>query len=152
MRLGRESERRVFELFGVFIAVIIPGDAGYGFSLIEEETPPGLGPPLHRHLNEDEFFRVIEGRYRFYCDGKTIDLGEGDVLAVPKGAPHAFMNIGAENARLFMGFTPGGPEAYFQAAAAAGHTASKSRGQEDAIAQIAHRYGVEFLGPSPLRK
>ncbi|MBD3219962.1 hypothetical protein GF314_01860 [bacterium] len=54
------------DLLGVqFTAVITAEQTGGTFSIFEEITPPGMGPPLHIHHAEEEFFRVLAGRYRF---------------------------------------------------------------------------------------
>src|SRR3954464_849128 len=35
---------------------------------LENVIPPGEGPPLHRHANEDETWQVLEGELRFRLD------------------------------------------------------------------------------------
>ena len=42
----------------------------------------------HQHLEEDEFFLVLEGRFRMeFCD-RSVDLGPGELLVVPRGTEH----------------------------------------------------------------
>jgi mannose-6-phosphate isomerase-like protein (cupin superfamily) len=66
--------------------------AGSGFSLIWVEAQPGDGPRLHRHTYEEMF--VVEGNVTFIADGETIPAKAGNVVVVPAGVPHAFINAG----------------------------------------------------------
>jgi quercetin dioxygenase-like cupin family protein len=52
--------------FGNVLTVMLTGDLTGGvISIMTETTPPGGGPPLHRHTREDEIFLVIEGRISY---------------------------------------------------------------------------------------
>jgi quercetin dioxygenase-like cupin family protein len=51
-------------------------DTGGAYSVIEDETPPEAGPPLHVHSPEDETFYVVEGEYE-------IKIGEARFTATP---------------------------------------------------------------------
>ncbi len=42
----------------------------------------------HDHANEDELFLVLKGRLRMEFRDRTIELGEGEVLIVPRGVEH----------------------------------------------------------------
>ena len=63
--------------------------------IFEETTPAGVGPPLHRHGIDDEFFYILEGRFRFVMDGREFIAEPGAFLSVPKGSVHTFVNVGA---------------------------------------------------------
>jgi mannose-6-phosphate isomerase-like protein (cupin superfamily) len=135
-------------IFGVDFAVTVPAaSTGGAFSLFEEVTPPGFGPPLHIHHAEEEFFRVTAGRYRFRVGDRDLDAGPGDTLVVPRGTPHTFLNVGDEPGHLFMGFSPGGGEAFFTRVAA-----EKLAAPDDMprIAALGAEHNLEFLGPNPL--
>lgn len=62
-------------------------------SLIFVDGPPGSGPRLHRHPYT-EIFVVQEGRARFIVGDETIEAQADQVLIVPPGVPHTFVNIG----------------------------------------------------------
>lgn len=42
----------------------------------------------HKHDHEDELFLVIEGRFRMEFRDRSIDLGQGEFLIVPRGVEH----------------------------------------------------------------
>jgi mannose-6-phosphate isomerase-like protein (cupin superfamily) len=42
----------------------------------------------HNHAAEDEFFLVLKGSFRMEFRDKTIALGEGDFIIVPRGVEH----------------------------------------------------------------
>ena len=42
----------------------------------------------HKHDDLDEFFYVVEGRFLFDLEGRTVDLGPGQGFVVPKGVVH----------------------------------------------------------------
>lgn len=135
----------VIRLGGARMRVVLSDEAA-GFSLFEETTEPGSGPPLHLHRDEDEFFRVIEGHYLFRAGEATVEAAPGDTLFVPRGLPHCFWNAGESTGRLFMGFQPGGPERFFPAFAEAGLSLP---GDMERVAELAAGYGIEFVGPNP---
>ncbi|MBR9834152.1 MAG: cupin domain-containing protein [Alphaproteobacteria bacterium] len=42
----------------------------------------------HAHDDEDELFFIVRGALRMEFEDRTVDLGEGDFLTVPKGVRH----------------------------------------------------------------
>ncbi len=42
----------------------------------------------HKHDNEDEMFLVISGSFNMELRNKTIELGEGDFIIIPRGTEH----------------------------------------------------------------
>ncbi len=66
---------------------------GTGISLIFVDAAPGGGPALHKH-DYDEIFVVQEGRATMTAGGRELEVGAGDIVVVPAGVPHAFVNSG----------------------------------------------------------
>jgi mannose-6-phosphate isomerase-like protein (cupin superfamily) len=64
-----------------------------GVCIIFVDAPPGRGPGLHKHPYE-EVFIVQEGRGTFTVGAEELEAGPGDILIVPAGEPHAFVNSG----------------------------------------------------------
>lgn len=42
----------------------------------------------HSHEHEDELFMVLKGRLRIELETGVVELNEGEILVVPKGARH----------------------------------------------------------------
>lgn len=65
-------------------------------SVIQERVPPGLSEVRHRHQVSQQFFYILKGTATMELAGfeHTIEAGHG--LHIPAGAPHRFMNRGAE--------------------------------------------------------
>lgn len=42
----------------------------------------------HSHEGEDELFLVLKGRLRIEMEGGAVELSEGEMFVVPKGARH----------------------------------------------------------------
>ena len=89
-------------------------DTGGAFSLFEQLAPPGFGPPLHIHHQEDEPFWVLEGRVRFRCGDREFVMEGGGYVFLPKGIPHAFRIEGSIPARLMQMTLPPGFEGIVQ--------------------------------------
>ncbi len=101
--------------FGPHVIRIAAAQTGGRLGVFESEVPAGEGPPPHVHECEEEFFRVLEGRFAFWCDGARVDLEAGGVIIVPRGAVHRFQNVGNQTGRLMVVVTPGGFEGFFPA-------------------------------------
>jgi mannose-6-phosphate isomerase-like protein (cupin superfamily) len=90
-------------------------DSGGKFSVVEvKSSPGGMGPPPHRHREQDEMFYVLEGAYEFLLGNDRQTVGAGALLYVPRGVVHTFRNAIDGISRLFDLHTPGGFEAFFE--------------------------------------
>jgi quercetin dioxygenase-like cupin family protein/ketosteroid isomerase-like protein len=118
-------------------------ETGGSVTALETAVVPGAGPPLHVHVNEDEFIYVLEGRLRVRLEDDVDDAPEGSFVFIPKGTPHTWQNAGDDIARFLFGFMSGAPgmERFFERGAAAGV------GLEDRFARFARDAGMEVLGP-----
>src|SRR3712207_6623021 len=73
---------------------------GGAYSLFEVVTHPAGGPPPHVQHREDEAFYVLEGEYEFVVEGRTMRVGAGSLIYVPRGNLHAHKTVGEEPGRL----------------------------------------------------
>ena len=111
------------------------------FTALENVIPPGQGPPLHTHVNEDEAWYVLEGELRFKIAGELRAAPAGSFVFVPRGTPHCFQNIGGTPARILVMFTPAGMERFFD------EFAGLSAPEQDDFAKIGDPLGMKVLGP-----
>jgi mannose-6-phosphate isomerase-like protein (cupin superfamily) len=125
--------------FGRHIIRIAAEQTGGNLGCFEAEVPAGEGPPFHVHEKEEEFFRVLEGRFAFWCNGTRVDLTEGGVICVPRGSVHRFQNTGQSMGRLMVVMTPGGFEGFFSA------VAREPSASPDRIGQIAAQFNLRFV-------
>jgi len=105
---------------------------------------PG-GPPLHLHLNQEEWFYLIEGEAVFQVGEQRLQLHAGESVLAPRRVPHTFSSVGATPGRMLIAFCPAGKmEQYFRDAEKAAPSAFD--------AEFMRRYEMELVGPSPFWK
>lgn len=111
----------------------------------ESTAAPGEGPPLHLHVNEDEFMYVLEGLLRVGLDGNDHPAPAGSFVFIPRGVPHTWQNAGDGQARILFAFTPASPgmERFFEAAA---NLPDDTR-MAESFKTLASAAGMEVLGP-----
>jgi mannose-6-phosphate isomerase-like protein (cupin superfamily) len=118
--------------------------AGGLFVMEHTHLLPG-GPPLHLHLNQEEWFYVMEGEVAFQVGEQRVHLHAADSVLAPRRVPHTFSSVGTTPARMIIAFCPAGKmEQYFRDA----ETARQHAGDADFMA----RYEMERVGPSPFWK
>lgn len=119
-------------------------------TVVEFVNPPGFAPPLHRHVQEDEMFYVLDGVADFHCAGEVLHAGPGDFVLLPVGLAHTFVVGPDQPLRTLQITTPAGFE---QFAAAVGEPAAQRRLPDPApvdpaaLAHAAALHGLELLGP-----
>jgi mannose-6-phosphate isomerase-like protein (cupin superfamily) len=139
------------DLPGLGVRYIIPGDqAGGRFALIEHTIPPrGLAAPTHTHANEDEYSYVLSGRMGAMVGDDVVEVGPGELVAKPRGIPHAFWNAGDEEVRLLELISPAGFGRYF--AELAPLLAGEGEPDYQALGALQSRYDLsmdlETIGP-----
>ncbi len=89
-------------------------DSIHSISLCSERMLPGSSIPIHKHLNEDEYFYFLSGEGLFHAEGKEIAIRTGSVAFVPKNTWHGLKNSGSEELVFVFGYTPGGFEDFFR--------------------------------------
>jgi quercetin dioxygenase-like cupin family protein len=68
-------------------------DHGAEVSIFVTDHPPGAGVDLHRHPYAETFV-VRGGRATFTVDDESVDARPGQIVVVPAGAAHGFVNSG----------------------------------------------------------
>lgn len=126
---------------GALLLAAPPGQGAPSF-VVHDLAPRALGSPVHTHQHEDEWSYVLSGDVGIELDGTTSVARPGDLVAKPRGVPHAFWNAGDAPARLLEVITPGGFERYFAELA----DILPAGGPPDlqALAGLAQRYGLDL--------
>ena len=121
---------------------------GWAYSLFEVEVGVGGAEGPHVQHREDECLYVLEGRFGLSVEGVASQAGPGTHVYVPKGALHAYENVGTRTGRLLVVHTPGGSQESFLAAAGelADGPAGRPGGGGRGFALIAAEHGIEICG------
>ncbi|HET6867051.1 MAG TPA: quercetin 2,3-dioxygenase [Solirubrobacteraceae bacterium] len=112
------------------------------FTALENVIPPGQGPPLHTHANEDEAWYVLEGELRFKLDEEVRAAPAGSFVFVPRGTPHCFQNVAGQPTRILVMFIPAGMERFFD------EFAALPAPDPEAFAKIGDPLGMKVIGPA----
>ncbi len=80
-------------------------ESGGSYTTMELLIPPGKGPGLHVHDNEEEQFYVLEGELTYWVGDQTLHVATGDFVHIPRGIAHGFTN-GERPAKLLATFSP----------------------------------------------
>jgi mannose-6-phosphate isomerase-like protein (cupin superfamily) len=67
---------------------------GLNVTFILVEAAPGEGPRLHKHPYA-EVFIVLEGQATYVAGAARLEVLGGQVVIVPPGMPHKFVNSGS---------------------------------------------------------
>ena len=108
-----EGERADFPRLGTRY-MLRDEDTDGQFALLEHTIPPrSLAAPMHVHEREDEFSYVLAGFVGVQLGDEVTEAGPGELVAKPRGVPHAFWNAGDEEARLLELISPPAFASYF---------------------------------------
>jgi quercetin dioxygenase-like cupin family protein len=66
-----------------------------GYRVTRYDYPPGTRFGTHTH-EVDKIDAVLAGRFRLTMEDQSVVLEAGDLLAVPRGTPHAAEVVGHE--------------------------------------------------------
>ena len=150
------GEGRALEVGGDLLLFKASSNEGFGSLFLELTCPPGGGPPPHTDPSE-ELFYVLEGEFEFLSPGPegltARPLRVGDSVGVPRGAPHAYRNVGTQPGRLLVFFPQNERmQGFFEELGdpvpdPSTWTSSGPPQLERAIA-AAKRWGIAFRGPA----
>jgi len=116
---------------------------GSAMTVIELTVGAKQGPGLHVHSSDDELWFVLDGEFRFKAGGQLFTAARGDLVFGPRGKAHTFQNVADVSGRLLIVTTPAGLEGFFE------DFSVRPQGSVDAqaLTDIGHAYGVDFVGP-----
>jgi mannose-6-phosphate isomerase-like protein (cupin superfamily) len=134
---------RTFTMLGTTMRLIAPAAATGGrYTVMEQVTPPGWGPPRHIHSREDEIFYVLEGAYDLHVGDERRTVSAGASAVLPRNVPHGFRNASPVPSRLLFVIAPGGFEDYFLAIANCSPAPNPAQ-----LVELARPFGLTLLPP-----
>ena len=120
---------------------VTTAETGGGLFVIEQTSHERGGPPRHLHLEQEEWFYAVEGRFVVEVGGRTHQLGPGDSILAPRNVPHAWAFVGDGVGRLLIAFTPAGRmEAFFR-------TVTETRAMPTVDPELWLAHGLRVTGP-----
>jgi mannose-6-phosphate isomerase-like protein (cupin superfamily) len=144
VKAGEDRDNKPFKFLDATFHVMVSGKDNEGRSVIFDTLrPEKVGPPLHYHIDADEWFFVREGEFKIKAGDEIVRVKAGDSLFIPRNMPHAFVKTSEGTARLIVMHQPAGTmEEFFR-------TASNYPDQAAAFRQtFAEQHGMRFIGPA----
>ena len=131
-------------LWGDQMVIKVHGAAtGGAYAVLEYTALPGHGAGRHVHQNEEETFYILEGALTFQFDEEQVRATVGQLVRIPRGRYHAFVNAAPEPLRALVILTPAGLERYFEEMGTLAQQYPDGPPRETALA-IARKYNVIF--------
>jgi quercetin dioxygenase-like cupin family protein len=142
-RVVPPSGGKIIRAFGDEVTIYLSGtDTGGQFTMWTEVTPPGGGPPLHYHLNDDEWFFPLEGCVEFFKDNAWTEVPIGSAVFMPRGVVHTFRNSGDKPLKMLIHTAPSGFETFF--ARCAEEFAKPNPPDMSRIVEISAEHGIHY--------
>ncbi len=150
VRDSGEGEQRWFCGGGLHTWKVTSEESGGAFLLFEFVGELGKVTPVHIHPESDETFYILDGEILLDLDGERRALGKGGVVAIPRGAPHAFM-VTAPETRMLTVQTPGCDEQFYRLASEPAPAGSEPIETDFGRVQAAAEEtgAIVILGPPP---
>ena len=133
----------------VAIRFLLEGQASGGsVAMFEFDVPAGARVPIaHSHDAYEETLYGLAGVLTWTVNGRTHEVGPGQVLCIPRGAIHRFDNRHGAAARMLAAVTPGVLRSdYFREMADVVRAAAGGPPDPGVLAQVMRRHG---LTPAP---
>lgn len=105
---------------GITIRFLVEGHESNGsLAMFEFDVEPAAKvPAAHSHDAYEETAYGLEGVLTFTVNGQKTELGPGQALVIPRGAPHRFENLHPTTAKALAVLNPGllGPDFFREVA------------------------------------
>ena len=135
------TQNKRFTVFGDAIEILVDGKTSHGsIAVLTQTSPPGGGPPRHRHTYEDETFVVLDGEFEVFDGADWRPLPQGEVFFTRRGDVHTFRNSGFRNGTMLVFVAPAGFEQYLEELSPFSFPLDADR-----IVAISKQYGISFV-------
>lgn len=138
------GEDQFGEIRGLGVSTIqfkVSGQGSDGLFVLENTFHAKGGPARHLHVDQDEWFYVLEGEFLIEVGVERMMLHHGDSLLAPRMTPHVWAHVGNGRGRILVAFMPAGKmEAFFR-------EVSKANAMPPRDPELWRAHGMELLGP-----
>ncbi len=93
----------VWDILGQTYKPLQMSAASFAFDTL---FPPGTFVPPHIHPEQDEYIRVLEGRFDLWLDGAESAAVAGDLVRLPRGGAHGIFNKSGAAVRALFWVAP----------------------------------------------
>ncbi len=100
---GEGIDGVVWNILGQTYKPVASCDSCFAFDTL---FPDGTFVPPHIHSTQDEFIRVLEGRFDLVLDGKPVVATAGDLIRMPMGIMHGIWNKSGAPVRALFWVSP----------------------------------------------
>ena len=107
-----------------------------------QQVTAGAGVPIHRHLQMDEAFYVLDGSGIFILNDVRHPFAKGATIFIPKNSWHGFENPEHEVLLMWI-MSPAGLDGFFRDTCSPPGAPPRQLNREQ-IREIALKYGTEF--------
>jgi mannose-6-phosphate isomerase-like protein (cupin superfamily) len=114
-------------------------------AVLEVQTAPGFGTPVHVHHVENEFFYAIEGEYEVKVGDEIFHLKPGGSIYAPRLVPHAISHVNERGGRMMVVAQPSGQIEAFSANLF--RLISSGTHDEASLKALFLEHDIEVLGP-----
>jgi len=136
-RAGQSIDGVVWNILGQTYRPVQHSEASFAFDTM---FPPGTFVPPHVHPAQDEYIRVLEGRFELLLDGKESYAEAGDLICMPMGITHGIFNRSAAPVRALFWVAPS--RGLYELFSRIHNVADPAE-----VVRIAAEYEVTFLPP-----
>ena len=140
--LGPDGGEHLIQRGGNIFIKADPTNGSSNLAFGTQQILRGVGIPIHRHLQMDEAFYVIDGSGTFILNDVRHPIEKGASIFIPRTVWHGFENPDGELLLLWI-VTPAGLEAFFREVASPPGVPATPRTREQ-LNQIARKYATEF--------
>ena len=102
-RAGEAIDGVVWNILGQTYKPVAHGESCFAFDTL---FPDGTFVPPHIHASQDEFIRVLDGRFDLVLDGQPLTATAGDLIRMPAGIMHGIFNKSGAPVRALFWVSP----------------------------------------------
>ncbi len=143
---GKDRFDKPIALFegDTFYSKVTPKDSEGDIYVFESTRLKEGGPSFHLHYDQDEFWYILAGEFKFKIGDQTFTAKAGDTVFGPRKVPHAFAKVGEGESKLLMFFQPAGKMEEMFSKISQGLTKNMTEAEQD---KFRHEHGIKRVGP-----